>query len=289
MPLPNVLIIGAMKAGTTSLYMDVADRRGAFLAQDKEPHALCSDDVLTPAGLAAYAANYANAPEGAICCDASTGYAKRPDSEGVVKRATRVLPVGFKAVYMVRHPIDRIISQHHHEYVDGIVGPQIDREVRRHARYIHYSRYAYQLEPWLAQLGPDRVRVIRFEDYVSRRAETVADLLGFLGLAADHGAGGEARVYNKSQGKPVSGPRWDAFRQSSAYRRWLRPLAPPKLRLALQRLILPKATAQLAPPTEETLSFLREELRNDVGLLERTLGRSLQWSGFETAHSTAEK
>ena len=284
MPLPNVLIIGAMKAGTTSLYMDIADRRGAFLAQDKEPHALCNDEVLAPAGRAAYEANYGHAPAGTLCCDASTGYAKRPDVDGVVERAVRVLPAGFKAIYMVRHPIERIISQHHHEHTEGLVGPSIDEEVRRHDRYVQYSRYAYQLEPWMAQLGPERIRVVRFEDYVSRRRETVSELLGFVGLAAEDEAGFEGRVYNKSQGKPVKSLRWEALRQSGAYRRWLRPLAPPKLRLALQRLILPKAAAKLAPPSEQTLSLLRDELRSDVSQLERTLGRSFEWSGFETTN-----
>lgn len=283
MPLPNVLIIGAMKAGTTSLYMDIADRRGAFLAQDKEPHALCNDDVLAPAGRAAYEANYAHAQAGVLCCDASTGYAKRPDFDGVVERAIRVLPAGFKAIYMVRHPIERIISQHHHEHTEGLVGSSIDDEVRRHDRYVQYSRYAYQLEPWMAQLGPERIRVVRFEDYVNRRRETVRELLGFVGLPAEDEAGLAGRVYNKSQGKPVTSPRWEALRQSGAYRRWLRPLAPPKLRLALQRLILPKATAQLAPPSEQTLSFLRDALRGDVSQLERTFRRSFEWSGFETA------
>ncbi|MBA4106292.1 MAG: hypothetical protein C0485_11085 [Pirellula sp.] len=283
MPLPNVLIIGAMKAGTTSLYMDIADRRGAFLAQDKEPHALCHDDVLSPTGRASYEAKYEQAPAGALCCDASTGYAKRPDFDGVVERAIRVLPAGFKAIYVVRHPIERIISQHHHEHTEGLVGPSIDEEVRRHGRYVQYSRYAYQLEPWMEQLGPERIRVVRFEDYVSRRRETVRDLLGFVGLPAEDEAESAGRVYNKSQGKPVTSPRWEALRQSGAYRRWLRPLAPPKLRLALQRLILPKATAQLAPPSEQTLSFLRDALRGDVSQLERTFGRSFEWSGFETA------
>lgn len=286
MPLPNVLIIGAMKAGTTSLYMDVADRRGAFLAQDKEPHALCDDAVMTPAGRSVYEANYSQAPTGVICCDASTGYAKRPDFEGVVERANAVLPAGYKVIYVVRHPIDRIISQHHHEHIEGLVGPSIDEEVRRHRRFVQYSRYAYQLEPWMESLGPERILVVRFEDYVSRRRETVRELLGFVGLAVEEEAETEGRVYNKSQGKPVKSPGWEYIRQSRIYRHLLRPLAHPKLRLALQQLILPKAAGELAPPSEETLSFLQDELHDDVSKLERLLGRSMEWSGFESTSRT---
>ena len=286
MPLPNVLIIGAMKAGTTSLYMDIVDRNGACLAQDKEPHALCDDAVLTAAGRAAYEANYAHAAVGDVCCDASTGYAKRPDVEGVVARANALLPADYKVIYMVRHPIDRIVSQHHHEHTEGLVGPDVNEEVRRHDRYVQYSRYAYQLEPWMEQLGADRIRIVRFEDYVSRRRETVRELHGFIGLTVEKEAQTEGRVYNKSQGKPVKSRRWEYIRQSRIYRQWLRRLAHPKLRLALQRLILPKAAEELAPPSERTLSFLRDELRDDVSSLERLLGRSMEWSGFESTSQT---
>jgi len=281
MTLPNVLIIGSMKAGTTSLYMDLADRPGSFLAQDKEPHALCSDRVLSSEGRAEYESIYSQATPQAVCIDASTGYAKRPDFGGVVSRALAVLPPGFKAIYLVRHPIDRIVSQHHHEHFEGLVGPSIDEEVRRHERYVQYSRYAFQLAPWLEQLGPDRVRVIRFEDYVSCRRETVRDLLGFLNLPYQEQAEAGARIYNKSQGKPVKSQAWDAVRNSGVYRRWLRPLAPPKVRLAIQKLILPKAKASLFPPSTETITWLRESLIDDVNQLEAMTGRPMAWNGFE--------
>ena len=88
-----------------------------------------------------------------IRCDASTAYSKRPDFEGVPERAVAVLPAGFKVIYMVRHPIERIVSQHHHAHFAGEVGASIDDAVRQHDRFIHYSRYAYQLEPWLEAVG----------------------------------------------------------------------------------------------------------------------------------------
>lgn len=281
MNLPRLLIIGAMKAGTTGLYMDLACHPRFFLGHDKEPHALCSDDVLGGPGLERYAAIYAKAASDQICCDASTGYAKRPDMEGVAERAVKVLPAGFQVAYVVRHPIERIVSQHHHEHFEGRVGPSIDDEVRRHPRYVQYSRYSYQLEPWLSAVGRDRIRVIRFEDYVERRQETVRDLWGFVGLPSEGCAVEEDRVYNKSQGKPVKNRFWHAIQHNAAYRRLLRPLAPPKLRLAVRRALLPKATAAIAPPREDTIAYLREALADDVLRLQATLGRSEPlWSDF---------
>ena len=281
MPLPKVLIIGAMKAGTTSLYMDVAGHPDAFMAQEKEPHALTDDGVLTSEGRSAYEALYALARPNALCCDASTGYSKRPDCEGVLERAIRTLPAGFKVIYLVRHPIERIVSQHHHEHFAGLVGPSIDEEVRRHPRYIQYSRYAYQLAPWLEKLGNERVCVVRFEDYASHRLETVGTVYDFLGLSRQFDAVSGAPIYNKSQGKPLKGWFWQRVRRGSVYRRWIRPYTAPELRLALQQRLLPPAVATLAAPSAQTVDFLRDALRDDVMELGSMLKRPMLWDGFE--------
>ena len=52
--LPDFLIIGAMKSGTTSLYADLKTHPSIFLPEDKEPSCLASDEVLTDAGQAPY-------------------------------------------------------------------------------------------------------------------------------------------------------------------------------------------------------------------------------------------
>ena len=282
MPLPSLLIIGAMRAGTTSLYMDLASHPDVFLAQDKEPESLCSDAVPTSQGIVAYNAIYARARPGQLCIDASTAYAKRPDYGDVPRRATEVLPAGFKVIYLVRHPIQRIISQHHHEHMEGKVGPSIDEEVRRHPRYIQYSRYAYQLEPWLELVGRQRLRVVQFEDYVKRRSEALRELGGFLGLDPAGFAPDEDEVYNKSQGKPVKTVLWSSLQQNYFYRNYLRWLAPLRARLAVRRVLLPKSVDRLAPPSRETLEYLKESLQDDIGRLGEMLGLETPfWSDFD--------
>lgn len=281
MPLPNVLIIGAMKAGTTSLYMDLCTHELAHFVGDKEPGALCSDEVLNPEGMKRYEAIYAKARPDQLRCDASTAYSKRPDMDGVADRAVRVLPEGFKVIYLVRHPVDRIISQHHHELIEGRVGPCIDEEVRRHARYVHYSRYNYQLAPWLSAIGRDRVRVIRFEDYASQRQSVVDELFKFLEMSPVGESLDQGKVYNRSEGKPVKTRFWHALQHNSYYQKWVRPLTPWKMRLAVRRMLLPKAPQRPAAPSADTLAFLQDELREDVQQLSATLGLPAPlWEGF---------
>ena len=50
MRLPDFLIIGAMKSGTTGLFFDLCSHPRVFLPENKEPTRLASDDVLTTEG-----------------------------------------------------------------------------------------------------------------------------------------------------------------------------------------------------------------------------------------------
>lgn len=271
-----------MKSGTTGLYMDLASHPQFFLGHEKEPHWLCTDEVQTPEGIRRYAAIYEKAGPDQLCCDASTGYSKRPDFEGVARRALEVLPEGFKVAYVVRHPIDRIVSQHHHEYFEREAGRSIDDEVRRHARFVQYSRYSYQLEPWLEAVGKDRLRVIRFEDYVARRRETVRNLCEFFGLAPEGCAFADETVHNQSQGKPVKNRFWLAIQRNRAYRRLFRPLLAPQARMSMRRVLLGKAPdRELPPPRPDTVEYLRGALAEDVERLRAMFGcEAPLWSGF---------
>ena len=264
MSLPNVLIIGSMKSGTTGIYMDLATHPDVFLAQDKEPQCLCSDQVMTDAGREEYAKLYHRAREDQVICDASTSYSKRPDYDGVPQRAVEVLPENFKVIYIVRHPIERIKSQHYHEYSAGLVSDNLYREVKQHSRYIDYSRYAYQLEPWLEAVGPERIMVVRFEDYVQQRVETVGKVCEFLGLSPNQCQIEADTIYNKSQDKPVLNSFWKQVSSNTIYRTVLRPLLPPKRRLEIYKRILPKAPEKPIDDSTEISDWLRASLFDDV-------------------------
>lgn len=288
MTLPNLLLIGAMKSGTTGLYLDLATHPEVFLAQDKEPRCLCGDEVLTDAGKRDYAEQYTSASEGQIVCDASTDYAKRPDFNGVVERAMQVLPEGFKVIYLVRHPIDRIISQHRHEHSAGLVSESQNNEVRQHSRFIDYSSYAYQLQPWLEAIGSERIMVVRFEDYAARRQEVVDGVCEFLGLEPNACHIELETIYNQSEGKPVLKGFWRSISESSFYKKAFRKLLTPNLRLAIRRWILPSAPEQPSRSTDSTMSWLHESLVDDVNKLSEMLGYDQPlWEDFANVEPLA--
>jgi len=282
MRLPNLLIIGAMKSGTTGVFMDLCRHPQVYVPQDKEPHALISDQVFTDEGRAAYAEHYGDASDGQLLCDASTVYSKRPDIEQVARRAVEVLPADFRVVYIVREPIDRIISQHYHEFIEGSVGPDIDAVVRSESRLLNYSRYAYQLEPWREAIGDERIRVVKFEDYTSQREATIVELCKFLNLPLDELPSADTTIYNRSEEKTVKTKFWQLIQESNWYRYGVRRLVSPRLRTQLLKHFLPQGPERPDPPSEETLAWLRAQLGEDVRQISAIAGSSDPlWPGYE--------
>lgn len=275
MRLPDFLIIGAMKSGTTGLFFDIASHPRVFLPDDKEPHALCDDAVLGDEGKSQYAKLYVDASEDQLVGDASTGYSKIPDRPGVVDRAVAVLPTDFRTIYIVRDPIARIISQHYHEYSHGKVGPDINAVVREHPRYVQFSRYAWQLQPWLEAIGRERVHIVYFEHYKANRSNAVYDACRFLGLNADDLPEiNPGEVFNAGDGKPVPGAIWKQLRENKLYKTLIRPLVSTQARDAMRARLLRKAPERPPAPSRETVIWLREQLEQDRAAFELLAGKA---------------
>ena len=119
------------------------------------------------------------------------------------------------------------------------------------------------------------------------RTKIVSVVWKFLDLPTEPCAVDERAVYNKCQGKPVKTRFWHAVQHNAAYRRFVRPFAPLKWRLALRRAIFPKAAAELAPPSAETVAFLRDALADDVHRLAEQLNRPLFWSDFAGSNQSS--
>lgn len=272
MRLPDFLIIGAMKAGTTTLYRDLLTHPRVFFPIDKEPEHLTRDEVLTDAGRAAYAELFEAAGADQICGEASTAYTKRPTYEGVPERAVKLLGPELRVIYLMREPLSRTRSQHRHELTGGEIDTaNIAEAIERHPRLVDYSRYAMQLEPWLAALGPDRVLPLEMEAYTADRPGTVARVQTFLGLEPKPELVEADKVYNQGEGKPVVKGGWRAVQHSAVYQKLLRPMLGVETRARLREMLLPKArggAATLDPADERRVGdALAEDRRRLAEML----------------------
>ncbi|MEL6499342.1 MAG: sulfotransferase domain-containing protein [Planctomycetota bacterium] len=279
MRLPDFLIIGAMKAGTTTLYRDLLTHPRVFFPLDKEPNNLTSERVLEDAGRSDYAALFKDARADQLCGEASTAYTKRPTFEGVPERAASLLGEGLRVVYLMREPVARVRSHHRHmRHFGECTTDDLAHAIERHPELIDYSRYAMQLEPWIDALGADRVLPLEMEAYTADRAATVARVQAFLGLDPRPDLVEADKVYNQADGKPVIAGRWRAFQQSGPYRKLIRPLLGVETRARLRAALLPKASGGDGGVGEELERAILDAVADDQRRLAALLGdRAPSW------------
>jgi Sulfotransferase domain len=263
--LPDFLVIGAQKCGTTTLYEDLRSHPSIAMPEKE------SSGLLSARSAHEYARLF---PDGdGVVGEIATTYSMQPEVD-VVGRAHELVPEA-RIVYIVREPLARTISHHHHDFALGLVGPDIDVAVREHPPLVQNSRYATQLWPWLAAYGPERVRVIRFEDYVRDRVGECARLCRFLDLSPH--TFDATLVANAAGDKVVASGAWATLSASRPYRALVRPLMSERARRLLMARVLPKAPPRPEPPSRATVDHLVATLKPEVEELARQLSTERWW------------
>ncbi len=177
--LPDFIIIGAMKCATSTLHEQLAAQAGIFMSTPKEPNFFSDEDIYVR-GMDWYTALFHSAKGNDLCGESSTHYTKLPVHRGVVDRLAKHTP-DAKFIYVMRHPVDRLISAYIHEWSERTITEPIDEAIHKHPRLIDYSRYAMQLRPYLARFGADRVLPIFFENMNAKPQATLECVCRFIG------------------------------------------------------------------------------------------------------------
>ena len=273
--LPDFLIIGAMKSGTTTLFHDLATHPRVFFPIHKElgfSINLTQPKILTDQGRAEYAQFFVKAEDDQLVGEASTVYTKRPTFEDTPKRALELLGPNIKLLYIIREPIKRLISHYHHELFREVISDPIEEELPRHPEMVQYSRYAMQLEPWIETFGREALKVIRFEDYVADRVAGCAAALEHLGLDPGKLSLDIETAHNQTQGKPLSKGWVFRLSKTPVYEKFVRPMISMHTRKKLQNLLLPKAKKPETSLSQATIDRLVKELGDDQQRLRVMLG-----------------
>ena len=177
--LPRFIIIGAMKCATTSLYEQLKVQPGIFMPELKEPNYFSDDDVYS-LGEKWYSGLFADALPSDLCGEASTHYTKLPTYPKTIERLSAALDRP-KLIYIIRHPIERIVSQYIHEWSQGVITQPIDEAITSHPELIDYSQYAMQLKPFAETFGKDNILVVPFEHMKKNPEQVLARVCNFIG------------------------------------------------------------------------------------------------------------
>jgi hypothetical protein len=260
---PDFLIVGAMKGGTTTLYYDLGAHPDLHLPELKEPEILVRH---TDVGdiRKAYAAHFRNARPDQFCGEASTAYTKRPDYEGVAERALAAAGPDLRILYITRDPVARAVSHFKHDRQHGKVEGTFENAIHTHARFVGYGRYAWQIAPWKAAFGDDRVMVIDLADYAASRRETLEAILRFIGAdpARLNPIDADARANSSSEQKTIENPLLRNIIFSEVYQRRMKQFIPRGLREKVRRTILPPPPDDRIEVPSDLRSYILENASN---------------------------
>lgn len=177
---PDFIVIGAMKAATTTLHEQLARQPCLCMSRLKEPN-FFSDDENHRRGVGWYRSCFEGCSEGQLAGESSTHYTKLPTHPLTVDRMVRLLP-DVKLIYVMRHPIDRLTSHYLHETTVGRVSEGLEETVERLPELVDYGCYARQLEPYLRAFGTQAILPVFFDRLVEQPQREFDRIGHFLGV-----------------------------------------------------------------------------------------------------------
>lgn len=279
---PDFIIIGAMKSATSSLQEQLEKHAGIFMTTPKEPNYFSNDEIYA-LGNEWYSGLYSGALATSLTGEASTHYTKLPRYPKTVERIAEFAP-DAKFVYVMRHPIDRLISHYIHNWSMGFVGRgiEIEQAVADYQNFISYGLYATQLRPWLSQFGKDRILPVFFDRLMQFPQAELERICSFIGY------GGEVQWRDTDKPSNVSNQRlrkfpfYDAIVESPPAT-WVRRVCVPQ---SIRDKIKARMQLQKRPElSKELLLSLEQTFDEDLSNLGELFGIRLDCKNFKEATS----
>jgi hypothetical protein len=277
---PNLVVIGGLKCGTTSLhhYLNLHPEIG--MSRPKELNFFVAE-LNWELGEDWYANHFAAADR--VRGESSPHYTNEPRFSGVAERMSQTLGAEARVVYMVRDPIDRMLSHYLHNVGGGYERRDLETALSDpESAYAHRSLYAMQLEPYLERFGDERVEVVTREELRDERELTMRRLFAFLGVDEGFTSPQFSREWETGSGKGSGGFRlMDRAVRLPGLRALDRNFdrLPESLRWVVERIVHDPGSGEAPKPEvpAELRKRLEERFRPDVERLEELTGRRFGW------------
>ena len=161
---PNLFIIGSMKSGTTTLHEHLDSHPQIAMSRIKEPGYFV-EELNQRQGEDWYLSLFEQDDCFRYRGESSTHYTKLPVYRGVADRLFRFNP-DVRLIYIMRNPIDRLLSHYLHNVRDPVYGRErraLLQAVRKRPDYVAFGDYAMQLEPFINLFGRNALYTLTFE------------------------------------------------------------------------------------------------------------------------------
>ena len=295
--LPDFLIVGSPKCGTTSLAFWLRDHPQAFVPEIKELNFFNLEERWSR-GLDWYAQQFAGGEDAVVAGEATPAYMFGAPN---VERIARALP-NARLIVCLRDPADRAYSHWHDwryrqalewrpfgEAIEAELSGDEERRARPHfagfdralGYYVAHGHYLHQLERLCRHVPREHLHVVLVDDLERRPRETFAAVCRFLGI--DDGVVPE-RVGSRDNPAVQFRPHY-LWRQLVRHKERL----PPRVATWLAMNLFVRREVTPAPMHPDMRARLREHFAAGNARLGAWLGRDLSAWGYPAATGTGEE
>ena len=196
--LPDFLIIGAMKSGTTSLFQSLDRHPQIFLAKRKEIQYFSRDHIYAK-GENFYRDHFVDARKDQLIGEASACYSRWPLYPQAAERIAARLP-DIHLIYVMRHPVERAYSHYGHIIQERMFGQKeemltFEAALEEDRDIIDTSMYMVHIERYLALFPREQMLFLTLDELKSKPQNLLRKTQEFLGVDLyDLTAQGEIRA-----------------------------------------------------------------------------------------------
>lgn len=265
-----------MKCATTTLYEQLRNQDGIFLPDLKEPNFYSDDDIFSR-GNEWYESLFDQANPNDILGEASTHYTKLPTYPETIDRLLGHNPLVNKFIYVMRHPIKRLVSQYIHEWTENKIKVPIDEAIYKHPELIEYSLYSKQLAPWLSHFSKDAILPVFFERIMHRNEEELLRVCKFVGYEKVPTWYEDTEKTNVSSERIRRFPFYSTLIESTVAAYLRKNFVPKSLRQKVKKSLQMKERPELSA---ENILYLKNIFDYDLKQLSGTLNTELNCDNY---------
>ncbi|MFK8049886.1 MAG: sulfotransferase [Halioglobus sp.] len=215
--LPNLLVLGAQKAGSTWLHERLEAHPDIFMSNPKELRFFGHRDKTDSAeGISAYKSEFCagtgmryrgeSTPAYFWSKDIRSQYGQdlKRSNVDIPSVVARILEPEPALIISLRNPVARAISAFYHHHRAGNIDAA-ERIQDRGNRWgiIDMGFYQRHMEAWLKYFKPQQLHVVLFDDIIEQPQKLVTELYHWLGLRSEIEDRNLLHPSNRGRGRPA--------------------------------------------------------------------------------------
>lgn len=181
--LPNFIIIGAGKCGTTSLHDYLNQHPQIYICPKKETFFFINEVVRSkykPWGAVTdiedYRALFADAAEDSVIGEISTNYYAHPESAQLIYN---LIPE-VKIIAILRDPAERAFSSYQMHVIEGLENRDFARIIDKDIKYVKRGFYCAQLRPFFNRFDRHQIKIFLYDDLCKDPTLFIQDLFRYI-------------------------------------------------------------------------------------------------------------